>query len=69
MKSLVINPGSTSTKVAIYQDIEELHSKTIRHSLEELSAFPGLMDQLEFRKKRTPLFGKINVPIFRRNLR
>ena len=49
MKSLVINPGSTSTKVAIYQDTEAVCSKTIRHTVEELEAYPSLMDQLDYR--------------------
>lgn len=49
MKILVLNPGSTSTKVAVYQNTEEIQKKTISHSREELSAFPALLDQLDFR--------------------
>jgi butyrate kinase len=49
MNILVLNPGSTSTKVAIYRDTEEVHKKTLSHSREELSAFHDLLDQLDFR--------------------
>ncbi|HPV63292.1 MAG TPA: butyrate kinase, partial [Fervidobacterium sp.] len=51
MKILVINPGSTSTKVAIFDDEELIASKTLRHSAEELSHFNKLTDQFEFRAK------------------
>jgi len=46
---LVINPGSTSTKVAVYADDEMLKNQTLTHSREELSKFPKLLDQLDFR--------------------
>lgn len=49
MNILVINPGSTSTKVAIYRDTEEICKKTIAHTREELSKFHDLLDQLDFR--------------------
>lgn len=47
---LVINPGSTSTKVAVYIDEHPLHISTIRHSPEELKEFNQIVDQREFRK-------------------
>jgi butyrate kinase len=46
---LIINPGSTSTKVAVYRDESEVASETIRHSAEELAAFATVADQYEFR--------------------
>ncbi len=49
-KILVINPGATSTKIAIYEDEKELFSKTIYHSTEEISKFEKVSDQYEFRK-------------------
>ncbi len=49
-KILVINPGATSTKIAIYEDEKELFSKTIYHSTEERSKFEKVSDQYEFRK-------------------
>lgn len=51
MKILVINPGSTSTKIAVYEDEKELFSKSIEHSKEELAPFKKISDQLEFRKE------------------
>ncbi|MBO8160873.1 MAG: butyrate kinase [Thermosipho sp. (in: Bacteria)] len=46
---LVINPGSTSTKLAIFEDEKLVASETLRHSAEELSKFEKLIDQYEFR--------------------
>lgn len=50
MKILVINPGSTSTKIAVYENETPLFVSNIKHSVEELSAFPEVIDQFEFRK-------------------
>ncbi|MGD9907898.1 MAG: butyrate kinase, partial [Mesotoga sp.] len=47
---LVINPGSTSTKLALFRDSEMIGEHTIRHSPDELSKFPSLYEQREFRK-------------------
>lgn len=49
-KILVINPGSTSTKAAIYEDDHEKWTESISHSLEELKKFRKIFDQLEMRK-------------------
>jgi butyrate kinase len=46
---LVVNPGSTSTKVAVYEDEQPLFVETIRHSAEELARFSCVLDQYEFR--------------------
>jgi len=46
---LVINPGSTSTKVAVFEDEQPLFVETLRHSSHEISAFPHILDQYEFR--------------------
>lgn len=51
MKILVINPGSTSTKIAVYHDKQPLLVKSIRHTVDELSAFPQVIDQFDFRKE------------------
>ena len=48
---LAINPGSTSTKVAIYQDDKAVRELTLRHSTEELAPFAGVLDQFDFRKQ------------------
>ena len=50
MKILAINPGSTSTKIAVYEDEKPLLVQNLRHSVEELSHFPRIIDQFEFRK-------------------
>lgn len=49
MKVLVINPGSTSTKIAVFEDENSLLEKTIRHSSEELKDFKNIIDQYDFR--------------------
>ena len=46
---LAINPGSTSTKCAIYRDAEEAWKKGVSHGPEDLGRFRRLHDQLEFR--------------------
>jgi len=50
-KILTINPGSTSTKIAIYENEKEIFEKTLRHTNEELEPFENISDQLEFRRK------------------
>jgi len=50
-KILIINPGSTSTKIALYEDEKPVMLHVIRHSSEELSGYERVGDQYEFRKK------------------
>jgi butyrate kinase len=47
---LAINPGSTSTKFAVYFDRECVLNKTIRHSMDELMRYKNVTDQFDFRK-------------------
>ncbi len=47
---LTINPGSTSTKVAVFKNRELLLELTLRHCTEELSKFASVIDQFSFRK-------------------
>lgn len=47
---LAINPGSTSTKFALYEEDRLLLEKTLRHTSEELSGFKKVTDQFHFRK-------------------
>ncbi len=47
---LVINPGSTSTKIAVFDGVEEDFEETLRHSAEELAVYENLADQREFRR-------------------
>jgi len=46
---LVVNPGSTSTKVAVYERMFERFHATLTHDVRELSRFPRIADQLQFR--------------------
>lgn len=48
---LTINPGSTSTKVAIFQGLENKLQKNLSHSTEELDTFKRVADQYEYRLK------------------
>lgn len=48
---LAINPGSTSTKIALYEDHKLVFSETLDHSVEELAKFERVQDQFEMRKK------------------
>lgn len=47
---LVINPGSTSTKIALYENEKEIDTRTLHHSAEELAKCEEINDQLELRR-------------------
>ncbi|SHK18310.1 butyrate kinase [Paramaledivibacter caminithermalis] len=47
---LVINPGSTSTKIAIYDNEKPVLDTTLRHPTEEINKYEKIYDQYEFRK-------------------
>ena len=49
-KLLVINPGSTSTKIAFYEGEEQRWSESISHSREELDRFDSIADQMDMRR-------------------
>jgi butyrate kinase len=51
MNIIVLNPGSTSTKVAVYQGETQLFSVNIDHPAQELAAFKTIPDQLPYRRK------------------
>ena len=46
---LILNPGSTSTKAAVYDGTRPLFSRSIPHSNQDLAPFPTLNDQLDYR--------------------
>ena len=50
IRILAINPGSTSTKFAVYFEGVCMLKKTLRHSIEELSLYDNIIDQFDFRK-------------------
>ena len=51
MKIFVINPGSTSTKLAVYEDETQVWSKSVHHPVEELAKFQQINEQYEYRKE------------------
>ncbi|OOM79091.1 butyrate kinase [Clostridium sp. BL-8] len=48
-KLLIINPGSTSTKISVYEDEKEIFGETIRHSSEEIGKYKHILEQKDFR--------------------
>ncbi len=50
VKSLIINPGSTSTKIGVFEDETLLFEETLRHSTEEIAQYATIVDQKDFRK-------------------
>ena len=51
MRILAINPGSTTTKIAVYEDEKKVFVESINHPEEELSRFVRVTDQYDYRKK------------------
>ena len=49
---LVINPGSTSTKIGVFEDSKELFTEGLSHSSEELAVFQTVAAQYDFRRQR-----------------
>jgi len=49
-KLLIINPGSTSTKIGVYEGEKEILEETLRHSSDEIGRYATIFDQLNFRK-------------------
>lgn len=51
IKSLIINPGSTSTKIGVFEDETLLFEETLRHPTEEIEKYDSIVDQKDFRKQ------------------
>ncbi len=49
-KVLVINPGSTSTKIALYEEENRIFQRTVDHPMEEINRYETVMDQLQMRE-------------------
>jgi butyrate kinase len=49
-RMLVINPGSTSTKIGVFDNEISILEKTIRHDSDKINSFATIIDQYEFRK-------------------
>lgn len=50
-KIFAVNPGSTSTKIAMFEDEQTLFSVNVSHDAEKLKIFPEISDQFEYRKE------------------
>jgi len=51
LKLFVLNLGSTSSKIALFEDEVMVASQTFRHSSEDLNIFPNILSQTHYRKK------------------
>ncbi len=51
MKILVINPGSTSTKIAVYVEEKPILLRNIPHTAESLANFDAITEQQDFRRQ------------------
>ena len=51
IRSLIINPGSTSTKIGVFEDETLLFEETLRHSTDEIARYAKIVDQKDFRKE------------------
>lgn len=51
IRSLIINPGSTSTKIGVFDEEEMIWDKTLRHSTQELAQYPNIYSQKDFRRE------------------
>lgn len=47
---LTINPGSTSTKIAVFENAKNVFLKNIKHTTEDLAPFASITEQYQFRK-------------------
>ncbi|MGO1469267.1 MAG: butyrate kinase [Tissierella sp.] len=50
-KILAINPGSTSTKIGVFEEDNLMFEETIRHNVEKIQSFDKIYDQYNFRKE------------------
>lgn len=50
MKILVINPGGTSTKIAVFENDKEIFKENLNHTAEDLAPFPSVFDQFDYRQ-------------------
>lgn len=53
---LAINPGSTSTKLAVFSDTQAVLTQNLSHGANELAGFAGIIDQFEFRRAKITEF-------------
>ncbi|HBV18631.1 MAG TPA: butyrate kinase, partial [Bacteroides sp.] len=64
MKILVINPGSTSTKLAVYENENPVWRESIAHPSRELAGFHHINEQYEYRRKYVhDTLAKAGIPL------
>ena len=63
IKSLIINPGSTSTKIGVFEDENLVFDETLRHSTEEIAQYETIVDQKDFRKDIIVKFNGEEIPM------
>lgn len=51
LRILAINPGSTSTKIAVFENNKPIFIKSLKHSVDDLKPFNKITDQYQFRKE------------------
>jgi butyrate kinase len=56
MRVLSINPGSTSTKLGLFEGDAVVFKETLSHGVEELAGYVSCYEQLDFRKQRVLSF-------------
>lgn len=59
-KILAINPGSTSTKIALYENENEVFTETLEHPIDKIEKYDKTIDQFEMRKDLIISFLKEN---------
>ena len=64
IKSLIINPGSTSTKIGVFEDETLLFEETLRHSTEEISQYATIVDQKTSARKLLQTCQRRKILIF-----
>jgi butyrate kinase len=63
-KILVVNPGGTSTKIAVYRGEKSVFGENVRHDQAELSKFARIYDQLEWRLEATrAILARAGIPL------
>lgn len=64
MRILVINPGSTSTKIAVYEDEKPILLHSITHSADELAVYDAITEQQDFRRNLViKELHRANIPV------
>ncbi len=64
MRILAVNPGGTSTKIAVFDDERELFNLNVQHPQERINGFASVVDQLAYRKEAIlAALAEQNIPL------